>query len=110
MTGNKQYSDETSKHIDDEVRRIVDDCYNRAKKILQDNVDILHAMKNALIEYETIDAEQVDDLMARRKVRPPKDWYSSSDPGDSGGSASKDEDIQKAPSSDKPIGGPAGEV
>lgn len=70
----QQYSDETSKNIDEEVRRIIEDCYARAKKILEDNRDILESMKDALMEYETIDAEQVADLMARRKVRPPREW------------------------------------
>jgi len=100
----KQYSEETSKAIDDEVRLIIDNCYARAKKILQDNVDILHAMKDALMEYETIDADQVDDLMARRKVRPPKDWHQHDAGGSSTGSQKKSAD-----SKEKPIGGPAGE-
>ncbi len=100
----KQYSDETSKAIDDEVRRIIDSCYARSKKILQDNMDILHAMKDALMEYETIDSDQVDDLMARRKVRPPRDWHSNDPGGFSTGHASKTTEPK-----DKPIGGPAGE-
>src|SRR5690606_2333116 len=58
------YSDETSRQIDDEVHRIIDSCYKRAKQILEDNRDILEAMKDALMEYETIDADQVADLMA----------------------------------------------
>lgn len=70
----QQYSDDTSKLIDEEVRKIIDDCYKRAETILTENRDILEAMKDALMEYETIDAEQVDDLMARRKVSPPRDW------------------------------------
>lgn len=70
----QQYSGETSKRIDEEVRRIIDECYLRAVKILDDHRDILETMKNALMEYETIDADQVADLMARRKVRPPRDW------------------------------------
>ena len=70
----QSYSDDTSKSIDEEVRRIITDCYARATKILEDNRDILEAMKDALMEYETIDAEQVADLMARRKVRPPREW------------------------------------
>src|SRR5690606_10319581 len=68
------YSGATSKLIDEEIRSIIDTCYNRAKKILEDNRDILEAMKNALMEYETIDAEQVSDLMARRPMRPPREW------------------------------------
>ena len=62
------------KQIDEEVRRIINECYARSTKILEDNRDILEAMKNALMEYETIDSEQVADLMARRKVRPPREW------------------------------------
>jgi cell division protease FtsH len=103
----KQYSDDTSKRIDEEVRRIIDDCYARAKKILEDNIDILHAMKDALMEYETIDSDQVDDLMARRKVRLPRDWHGS-DTGPGPGSPTAPERKPGEPR-DKPIGGPAGE-
>lgn len=94
----QQYSDETSKRIDEEVKRIIDECYTKAAKILEDNRDILESMKNALMEYETIDADQVSDLMARRKVRPPRD-YSDSD----------SDDIAKnsGTSGESPIGGPA---
>ena len=53
---------------------ILDDAYKQAKTLLEDNRDILEAMKDALMEFETIDADQVDDLMHRRKVRPPKHW------------------------------------
>jgi cell division protease FtsH len=103
----KQYSDDTSKRIDEEVRRIIDDCYARAKKILEDNIDILHAMKDALMEYETIDSDQVDDLMARRKVRLPRDWHGS-DTGPGPGNPTAPERKPGEPR-DKPIGGPAGE-
>ncbi|MCB1668847.1 MAG: ATP-dependent zinc metalloprotease FtsH [Pseudomonadales bacterium] len=103
--GNSLYSEDTSREIDQEVRRILDECYNRAKKILEDNLDILHAMKDALMEYETIDSEQVDDLMARRPVRPPHDWHDG-DVGSSSGGASG-----KASGGDagEPVGGPASE-
>ena len=104
------YSGETSKMIDEEVRSIVDRCYNRANEILKENRDILESMKDALMEYETIDAEQVDDLMARRKVRPPKDWHDDDfnshlrpQEGNSSEPESKDD---KKPG---PIGGPAEE-
>jgi cell division protease FtsH len=70
----QQYSGETSKQIDEEVRRIINECYERSTKILEENRDILEAMKDALMEYETIDSDQVADLMARRKVRPPREW------------------------------------
>ena len=64
------YSVATSKVIDEEVRKLIDSNYERAKTILEENRDILESMKDALMEYETIDSEQVEDLMARRKVRP----------------------------------------
>ncbi|QJC32291.1 ATP-dependent zinc metalloprotease FtsH [Enterobacteriaceae endosymbiont of Donacia versicolorea] len=68
----KHMSDETAKIIDQEVKYLIQENYNRAFKILSDNIDILHAMKNTLIKYETIGIIQIDDLMARKKVRPPK--------------------------------------
>jgi len=97
----QQYSDDTSKNIDEEVRRIIDECYQRATKILEDNRDILESMKDALMEYETIDAEQVADLMARRKVRPPREWND-----DDFNSHLRDKEV-KGESPDSPIGGPA---
>ena len=83
--GNTNYSEDTSREIDQEVRDILDKAYSLATKLLEDNRDILEAMKDALMEYETIDADQVDDLMARRKVRPPHQW---DDEDSSGGNAS----------------------
>jgi cell division protease FtsH len=67
-------SPETGRIIDDEVKFFIEKNYDRAEKILTDNIDILHAMKDALMKYETIDTTQVDDLMARVEVRPPSDW------------------------------------
>ena len=67
-------SSETGKIIDDEVKCFIDKNYARANKILTDNIDILHAMKDALMKYETINSAQIDDLMARVEVRPPADW------------------------------------
>lgn len=96
--GNPNFSSETSRQIDDEVRRIIDESYDTAKRILEENVDILHAMKSALMEYETLDSEQIDDLMARRPVRPPHDWR---DPPT--GSAPGDE---AAGATDSTVGGP----
>ena len=68
-------SDETAKVIDSEVRLFSDRNYQRAEQILKDNIDILHAMKDALMKYETIDAGQIDDLMARQPVREPRDVH-----------------------------------
>ncbi|WP_091387060.1 ATP-dependent zinc metalloprotease FtsH [Microbulbifer marinus] len=101
-------SGNTSNEIDTEVRRIIDSCYDRARQLLEENRDILEAMKDALMEYETLDAEQVDDLMARRKVRPPRDWHDNNF-GSGGSSSTGDSDSgQTAEEADKgnPVGGP----
>lgn len=71
---NRDISDLTARIVDEEVMDIVSRNYERAKTILVENMDILHAMKEALIKYETIDANQVADLMARRPVRFPEGW------------------------------------
>ena len=56
------------------MKALIERNYGRARQILNDNMDILHSMKDALMKYETIDAPQIDDLMARREVRPPAGW------------------------------------
>lgn len=103
-TGANNYSPATALIIDEEIKEISDSCYRQAMEILTENRDILESMKNALMEYETIDSEQVADLMARRKVRPPKDWEDS----DFGGHAPVDAKDDPKPAS--PIGGPAKEL
>lgn len=70
----KGVSEESQKLIDMEMRKIIDRNYNRAKQTLEDNMDILHAMKDALLKYETLDRKQIDDLMARRPVGDPSGW------------------------------------
>jgi cell division protease FtsH len=67
-------SDETARIIDQEVKSLIERNYARARQLLGENMDILHAMKDALMKYETIDAPQIDDLMARREVRAPAGW------------------------------------
>ncbi|MDN3609110.1 ATP-dependent zinc metalloprotease FtsH [Vibrio ostreicida] len=75
VTQTKHMSDETARLIDTEVRGIIDRNYARAKQILEDNMDIMHAMKDALMKYETIDAGQIDDLMERKsEIRDPAGW------------------------------------
>ena len=69
VTKHKQISEETFKQVDQEVRKIIDTNYEKATKILNDNIDILHAMAKALVEHETIDSGQIDDLMDRKKMR-----------------------------------------
>ncbi|AIN60406.1 MULTISPECIES: ATP-dependent zinc metalloprotease FtsH [Pseudomonas] len=92
-------SGETAKMIDSEVRSIIDQCYATAKQILTDNRDKLDAMAEALMKYETIDADQIDDIMAGRTPREPRDW--DNDAGTSGKQASQDDRPES------PIGGPA---
>lgn len=90
-------SDETASIIDLEVKLLIDNNYKRANKYLNDNMDILHAMKDALIKYETIDSNQIEDLMQRREVRAPVDWNmddnGSSDEDEGGKSANSKDDI-----------------
>ncbi|HEX8595050.1 MAG TPA: ATP-dependent zinc metalloprotease FtsH [Pseudomonas sp.] len=95
-------SAETARLIDSEVRSIIDQCYGTAKQILTDNRDKLDAMADALMKYETIDAEQIDDIMAGRVPREPRDWE--------GGSGTSGTPIApQDPRPETPIGGPAAE-
>ena len=70
----KALSGETAKMIDEEVRSIIDECYATAQQLLEENVDKLHAMARALMLYETIDSNQIDDIMAGREPREPAGW------------------------------------
>ncbi len=70
-------------------------------------MDKLHAMAEALMKYETIDADQIDDIMSGRTPRPPRDWDDEEEEPGSGGAAAKAE--AKGTAGDGPIGGPAGE-
>ncbi|KJG37206.1 ATP-dependent metalloprotease [Photobacterium angustum] len=80
VTQSKHMSDDTAKLIDTEVRTLIDRNYQRARQILVDNMDIMHAMKDALMKYETIDAGQIDDLMERKaEIRAPKGWADDED-------------------------------
>ena len=110
VSQNKHISDETAHIIDEEIRVIVDRNYDRALKILTEKRDILENMAAALMKYETIDSNQVDDLMAGKEPRPPSDWIDSDDesntPTDSG---SKVTSKDKKSGGDSTIGGPAGE-
>ncbi|KMM82758.1 ATP-dependent metalloprotease [Pseudomonas taetrolens] len=94
-------SGETAKLIDSEVRSIIDQCYGTAKQILTDNRDKLEAMADALMKYETIDADQIDDIMSGRPPREPRDW----EDGGSGKPTAPTLDKPERP--EAPIGGPA---
>jgi len=104
VTKHKSVSDETSHTIDEEIRLFIDRNYARAEKILNDNLEKLHVMADALLKYETIDAKQIEEIMAGKIPGPPEDWSDVDEP-------SNDDDNKPAAkkSTDKPIGGPAGE-
>ena len=100
---NSNVSGETAKLIDEEVRRIIDECYATAKKLLVENRDKLDAMAEALMKYETIDADQIDDIMNGRQLREPRGWDGG---GDAGAPQAKADEPDR---SEAPIGGPAAE-
>ncbi|GAB4358596.1 MAG: ATP-dependent zinc metalloprotease FtsH [Gammaproteobacteria bacterium] len=102
VTKHKEVSDETSHAIDEEIRSIVDRNYERAETLLKENMDKLHTMAEALMKYETIDKEQIDDIMAGRKPRPPKDLQDVEPPSDEGLSTAGESEKPEGP-----IGGPA---
>ena len=88
------YSPETAQRIDEEVRNIIDSCYEKAKQLLVDNRDKLDLMADALMKYETIDRYQIDDIMEGREPRPPKGW---GDSGPSGGVPADEPEQAPAP-------------
>jgi cell division protease FtsH len=101
VTQHKQVSDVTAHAIDEEIRKVIDLCYNEAKSILESNREKLHLMAEALMKYETIDEQQIRDIMEGRPPRPPEDWNEPTGPG---------EPVPSEPVDDKgaaPLGGPA---
>ena len=97
----KAMSDETALAIDKEVRSIIDECYDKAHQLLEDNRDKLDMMADALMQYETIDAEQIDDIMEGKSPRPPSGWS-----GDDKGTPPDEGETESA---GNPIGGAATE-
>ena len=98
-------SADTAKLIDQEVRSIIDECYGTAKRLLQENRDKLDAMAEALMKYETIDAEQIEDIMNGLAPREPKGWQGGDD-----NNGTPNAPVEVAESKEKPIGGPAAEL
>ena len=94
---NQTFGAETSNKIDAEIKKIIDDSYSKAKKLLNDNIEKLHVMADTLLKYETIDADQIDDIMAGAEPREPKDWNDDDKP-------------KKTSSKDSSIKGPAEEL
>ena len=103
VTKHKEVSDETAHLIDEEIRVLIDRNYARAEKLLKKNIDKLHMMADALMKYETIDAEQIDDIMTGKQPRDPEGWDDNNQ--DNGGpTAKKVDDVKKddAPSGEPP--------
>jgi cell division protease FtsH len=74
------FSDQTAKLIDEESKKIIDTCYKIATDLLNKNIDKLHAMAKALVEYETLNTDQIDDIMAGAKPRSGKSDDSGAKP------------------------------
>ncbi len=100
-------SGETVKTIDQEIRKFIDDNYQEAETILKDNMDILHAMSDALLKYETIDLGQIDRLMDRREPGPPADWGGDDSSGSSASSSSSKKDVKEEDVADDDAADPA---
>ena len=94
VTKTTTMSEETMRKVDSVIRRIIDEQYARARKLIEDNHDKMHAMAHALLEWETIDAEQIEDIMSGKPPRPPKDWTAPNRPsgpsGPTGGAVGAD--------------------
>ncbi|MGB5210205.1 MAG: ATP-dependent zinc metalloprotease FtsH [Gammaproteobacteria bacterium] len=108
VTQHKNMSDVTAHAIDEEIRSLIDTCYQQAEKILQDNIEKLHKMAEALVRFETIDENQIKDIMDGREPGPPSDW------DDDGSAVAANESPQvddttgdAAGKEDGKIGGPA---
>jgi cell division protease FtsH len=74
VTQTTNISEATLLKVDQEIRRILDEQYELAEKVLRENADKVEMMTKALMEWETIGREQVEDIMAGKEPRPPKDW------------------------------------
>ena len=107
VTQHKTVSDQTQDLIDEEVRNIIDRNYQRSTRLLRENEQRLHVMASALIRYETIDVEQIKDIMEGREPRPPQDWSDHSPPGGDSPAVEDENDGEQSPSGSGSIGGPA---
>ena len=74
VTKQVNVSEQTMQKVDLQIRRIIDEQYSIARSLIEGHKDKMHAMAKALLEWETIDSEQIDDIMAGKPPRPPKDW------------------------------------
>jgi cell division protease FtsH len=85
VTKTTNMSEETMRKVDQEIRKIIDEQYSTARRLIEEHQDKMHAMATALLEWETIDAEQIEDIMEGRPPRPPKDWTPPTNKPDNGG-------------------------
>ena len=108
VTQHKNISDDTAHAIDEEIRAIVERNYQRAEGLLTDNLEILHLMADALIKYETIDSDQITDIMAGKQPRPPADW-DDSEPRAGGGKVVTEPQKAGGSATGGKIGDPAGQ-
>jgi cell division protease FtsH len=95
--GAKPVSEATQQKVDAEIRRILDEQYTLARKLLEDNRTRVEAMTKALLEWETIDADQISDIMSGRPPRPPKNLPPPSGDTPSGGSSGTEVKPPNAP-------------
>ncbi|MDO6681350.1 MULTISPECIES: ATP-dependent zinc metalloprotease FtsH [unclassified Oceanobacter] len=93
-------SDETARVIDAEIKDLLDTCYKRSAAILEEHRDKLELMKDALMEYETIDADQISEIMAGHKPSPPKSWDDRNSSGPSAPASEESRDMAKDPKDD----------
>jgi len=104
----KMISDVTTQEINDEVRLLIDRNFKRARVLLDENIDILHAMTDALMKYETLNSDQLDQLMARTTVEPSADWEEDNDDKGSGGVVAEAESkAENAKDATSQVGGTA---
>jgi len=108
VTQHKNLGDNTARIIDEEIRSLIDTNYERAENILKEHLEMLHAMADALMKYETIDSDQIDALMKGKEVPAPKDWIDIDDDDDTSSSMQGKKE-KKSTDKDGKIGGPAGQ-
>jgi cell division protease FtsH len=96
VTKTTNMSESTMQKVDAEVRKIIDTQYSLARQLIEEHADKMHAMAKALLEWETIDMEQIDDIMDGKDPRPPKDWTPRT-PNSGGGSGGEPMSNEPAP-------------
>jgi cell division protease FtsH len=109
VTTHKNLSDFTAQQVDNEIRRIIDEQYARSRRIIEDNRDKVEIMAKALLEWETLNADQIEDIMAGRDPRPPEDLAGPAPTAPGGDSDAKAGKTPRKPRS-KPMDTPAAEV